>query len=211
MLWSPCLCFRVIFILSCRPCATHWANTYILKKREIYLAEDKWHLTGRYVAWAVGTLWVKYDDNSFILWCCFNFLSFCTVSWVLSFCFVYSNEGKDFSFNRCCRLCCFGEMWCVTYFFRKSPDSTKASGKRVVGDVAYSTAKERASYITPVPGGVGPMTVAMLMQVRGQTEAAGHLLDVCLWGMLLLTISTLPKQLVLPSCSYRDLVRTSNF
>lgn len=54
-------------------------------------------------------------------------------------------------------------------FFLKSPDSTKASGKRVVGDVAYSTAKEKASYITPVPGGVGPMTVAMLMQVRGQT------------------------------------------
>uniref|UniRef100_A0A663LWZ3 C-1-tetrahydrofolate synthase, cytoplasmic n=1 Tax=Athene cunicularia TaxID=194338 RepID=A0A663LWZ3_ATHCN len=69
------------------------------------------------------------------------------------------------------------------------PDSTKASGKRVVGDVAYSTAKEKASYITPVPGGVGPMTVAMLMQVRGQIETAGHLY-ICLWGMLLLTIST---------------------
>lgn len=54
--------------------------------------------------------------------------------------------------------------------FLKSPDSTKASGKRVVGDVEYSTAKEKASYITPVPGGVGPMTVAMLMQVRGHTE-----------------------------------------
>lgn len=35
-----------------------------------------------------------------------------------------------------------------------------------MGDVAYSEAKERASFITPVPGGVGPMTVAMLMQVR---------------------------------------------
>lgn len=34
-----------------------------------------------------------------------------------------------------------------------------------MGDVAYSEAKERASFITPVPGGVGPMTVAMLMQV----------------------------------------------
>ncbi|KAH0620307.1 hypothetical protein JD844_020523 [Phrynosoma platyrhinos] len=38
------------------------------------------------------------------------------------------------------------------------PDSTKASGKRIVGDVAYSAAKERAAFITPVPGGVGPMT-----------------------------------------------------
>ncbi|KAM4625652.1 C-1-tetrahydrofolate synthase, cytoplasmic [Polymixia lowei] len=43
------------------------------------------------------------------------------------------------------------------------PDETKASGKRVVGDVQYASAKEQAGYITPVPGGVGPMTVAMLM------------------------------------------------
>lgn len=34
----------------------------------------------------------------------------------------------------------------------------------LVGDVEYDTAKERADWITPVPGGVGPMTVAMLMQ-----------------------------------------------
>lgn len=32
--------------------------------------------------------------------------------------------------------------------------------------MAYGEARERASFITPVPGGVGPMTVAMLMQVR---------------------------------------------
>lgn len=38
-----------------------------------------------------------------------------------------------------------------------------ANGK-VVGDVQHTSAAERASYITPVPGGVGPMTVAMLMQ-----------------------------------------------
>lgn len=44
------------------------------------------------------------------------------------------------------------------------PDDTKPNGKKVVGDVAYNEAKERASFITPVPGGVGPMTVAMLMQ-----------------------------------------------
>ncbi|TTC73829.1 C-1-tetrahydrofolate synthase, cytoplasmic [Bagarius yarrelli] len=44
------------------------------------------------------------------------------------------------------------------------PDSTKSSGKRVVGDVHFATAKEQAAFITPVPGGVGPMTVAMLMQ-----------------------------------------------
>ncbi|KAJ8409054.1 hypothetical protein AAFF_G00240750 [Aldrovandia affinis] len=44
------------------------------------------------------------------------------------------------------------------------PDSSKASGKRVVGDVHYPSAKKRAGFITPVPGGVGPMTVAMLME-----------------------------------------------
>ncbi|MEQ2163211.1 hypothetical protein GOODEAATRI_027884, partial [Goodea atripinnis] len=43
---------------------------------------------------------------------------------------------------------------------------TKASGKRVVGDVHYASANQRAGFITPVPGGVGPMTVAMLMEVN---------------------------------------------
>lgn len=36
--------------------------------------------------------------------------------------------------------------------------------KKLVGDVEYATASERASAITPVPGGVGPMTIAMLLQ-----------------------------------------------
>lgn len=42
-------------------------------------------------------------------------------------------------------------------------DATKKAGYRLVGDVEYSEAVERASLITPVPGGVGPMTVAMLL------------------------------------------------
>ena len=44
------------------------------------------------------------------------------------------------------------------------PDETKKSGQRLVGDVDFATASEVASQITPVPGGVGPMTVAMLLQ-----------------------------------------------
>jgi methylenetetrahydrofolate dehydrogenase (NADP+)/methenyltetrahydrofolate cyclohydrolase len=44
------------------------------------------------------------------------------------------------------------------------PDATKKSGQRLVGDVDYENAKEVAGAITPVPGGVGPMTIAMLMQ-----------------------------------------------
>ena len=43
-------------------------------------------------------------------------------------------------------------------------DATKKKGYRLVGDVAYDEAREKASLITPVPGGVGPMTIAMLMQ-----------------------------------------------
>ena len=43
-------------------------------------------------------------------------------------------------------------------------DSSKKSGLRLVGDVDFASASNIASSITPVPGGVGPMTVAMLMQ-----------------------------------------------
>lgn len=42
-------------------------------------------------------------------------------------------------------------------------DKKKKSGKRLVGDVHAPSAKKVAKYITPVPGGVGPMTIAMLM------------------------------------------------
>lgn len=44
------------------------------------------------------------------------------------------------------------------------PDATKKTGYRLVGDVHFSTVAPIASLITPVPGGVGPMTVAMLMK-----------------------------------------------
>lgn len=43
------------------------------------------------------------------------------------------------------------------------PDETKKSGFRLCGDVDFDEVKEVASYITPVPRGVGPMTIAMLM------------------------------------------------
>jgi methylenetetrahydrofolate dehydrogenase (NADP+)/methenyltetrahydrofolate cyclohydrolase len=43
------------------------------------------------------------------------------------------------------------------------PDATKKSGTRLVGDVAFDEVRQVASLITPVPGGVGKMTIAMLM------------------------------------------------
>jgi len=44
------------------------------------------------------------------------------------------------------------------------PDAARKSGHRLVGDVAYQEVAPRCSAITPVPGGVGPMTIAMLMK-----------------------------------------------
>ncbi|MGI9526310.1 MAG: bifunctional methylenetetrahydrofolate dehydrogenase/methenyltetrahydrofolate cyclohydrolase FolD [Weeksellaceae bacterium] len=46
---------------------------------------------------------------------------------------------------------------------RVDDDSTK-KGYKLVGDVAYEQVKNKASYITPVPGGVGPMTRSMLLK-----------------------------------------------
>ena len=42
-------------------------------------------------------------------------------------------------------------------------DPTHPKGSRLVGDVDFEAVREKASYITPVPGGVGPMTICMLM------------------------------------------------
>ncbi len=44
------------------------------------------------------------------------------------------------------------------------PDHSKPKGYVITGDVDYKKVKAKASYITPVPGGVGPMTIAMLLQ-----------------------------------------------
>ncbi|RIJ41850.1 bifunctional 5,10-methylenetetrahydrofolate dehydrogenase/5,10-methenyltetrahydrofolate cyclohydrolase [Pontibacter oryzae] len=43
------------------------------------------------------------------------------------------------------------------------PDATRKSGFRLRGDVDFENVAEKCSYITPVPGGVGPLTIAMLM------------------------------------------------
>lgn len=50
------------------------------------------------------------------------------------------------------------------------PDATKKSGFRLNGDVKFDEVAEKCSYITPVPGGVGPMTICSLMK---NTLAAG--------------------------------------
>lgn len=56
------------------------------------------------------------------------------------------------------------------------PDATKKSGNRLVGDVDFAQVEPIASAITPVPGGVGPMTIAMLMRntVRAALMSKGE-------------------------------------
>jgi 5,10-methylene-tetrahydrofolate dehydrogenase/methenyl tetrahydrofolate cyclohydrolase len=51
-------------------------------------------------------------------------------------------------------------------------DPTRERGYRLVGDVAFDEVKEVAAAITPVPGGVGPMTIAMLL--RNTLDSAKH-------------------------------------
>ena len=55
-------------------------------------------------------------------------------------------------------------------------DDTKKKGYKLVGDVAYDEAAEVAGAITPVPGGVGPMTIAMLLDntLRSAKRSAGE-------------------------------------
>lgn len=46
----------------------------------------------------------------------------------------------------------------------KIPDPSKKNGYKIVGDVDFDDVKDKCSFITPVPGGVGPMTIAMLLK-----------------------------------------------
>ncbi len=56
-------------------------------------------------------------------------------------------------------------------------DATKKKGYRLTGDVDFEKVKEKASLITPVPGGVGPMTITMLLYntVESAKKAAGKI------------------------------------
>ena len=44
------------------------------------------------------------------------------------------------------------------------PDTSKKRGYAIKGDVAFDEVSKKSSFITPVPGGVGPMTIAMLLK-----------------------------------------------
>ena len=56
------------------------------------------------------------------------------------------------------------------------PDPTKKRGYRMVGDVDFEECAKVAGHITPVPGGVGPMTIAILLQntLEGAARAYGY-------------------------------------
>jgi methylenetetrahydrofolate dehydrogenase (NADP+)/methenyltetrahydrofolate cyclohydrolase len=57
------------------------------------------------------------------------------------------------------------------------PDATAKTGAKLVGDVDFKNVQPIAGKITPNPGGVGPMTIAMLMQntVRAAEQAVASL------------------------------------
>jgi 5,10-methylene-tetrahydrofolate dehydrogenase/methenyl tetrahydrofolate cyclohydrolase len=57
-----------------------------------------------------------------------------------------------------------GSVVIVDVGINSVPDTTRKSGYRLVGDVNFEECRRVASYITPVPGGVGPMTIIMLMK-----------------------------------------------
>ena len=54
-------------------------------------------------------------------------------------------------------------------------DPSREKGYRVCGDVLFDEVKEKAAAISPVPGGVGPMTITMLLAntVKSATQSAG--------------------------------------
>ncbi len=52
---------------------------------------------------------------------------------------------------------------CIDVGINRVEDKTRPKGYRVVGDIDFDAVKDKCSAITPVPGGVGPMTIAMLM------------------------------------------------
>lgn len=54
------------------------------------------------------------------------------------------------------------------------PDASKKSGYRLSGDVDFASVAPRSSYITPVPGGVGPMTIAALLKNTFRACAMKH-------------------------------------
>lgn len=82
------------------------------------------------------------------------------------------------------------------------PDESKKSGKRLVGDVDYDSAIEVASHVTPVPGGVGPMTVAMLLS--NVVEAATNYFE----RQKYRHITPLPLNIISPPPSDIDISRS---
>lgn len=89
-------------------------------------------------------------------------------------------------------------------------DPKKKSGQRLLGDVAYEEAAKVASYITPVPGGVGPMTVAMLMKntVISAQRAAEKMLTTQ-WNLRILKLNLVqpvPSDISISRCQEPKLI-----
>lgn len=73
-------------------------------------------------------------------------------------------------------------MWILYNIVYIPQDLSTKKGYRLVGDVCYEEARQVASMITPVPGGVGPMTIAMLLS--NTLDAAKRTYGLAEWPFL---------------------------
>ena len=99
-----------------------------------------------------------------------------SINSTVTICHSYTKDIKEFSLNADIIIAAIGKPHFVTPDMIKEgcviidvginriPDPSKKSGSRLVGDVDYDKCFDKCSKITPVPGGVGPMTIAMLMR-----------------------------------------------
>lgn len=90
-------------------------------------------------------------------------------------CHIYTNNLASFTMQADILLVAVGKPGLITADMVKEgavvidigttkiDDESRPRGFRIVGDVVYDEVAEKASYITPVPGGVGPMTIASLL------------------------------------------------
>jgi methylenetetrahydrofolate dehydrogenase (NADP+) / methenyltetrahydrofolate cyclohydrolase len=98
------------------------------------------------------------------------------LSSTVTICHSYTKDIKHHTINADIIVAAIGKPFFVTADMIKEgcviidvginriPDATKKSGSRLVGDVDYNGCFDKCSKITPVPGGVGLMTIAMLMK-----------------------------------------------
>jgi methylenetetrahydrofolate dehydrogenase (NADP+)/methenyltetrahydrofolate cyclohydrolase len=142
----PCTPFGIIELLKRKGIGTKGKNAVIIGRSNI-------------VGKPVASLLLRKDINS-----------------TVTICHSSTQNIKDFTLNADILIAAIGKAEFVTGDMIKEgcaiidvginrvDDSSNPKGYRLTGDVNFAECYEKSSYITPVPGGVGPMTIAMLMR-----------------------------------------------